>query len=133
MKDIIEFPVVGTAFLVGAVFTAQLLQEGAILNLIAEPENKFDKNAIKVLAFSNSEHIGYIPNKGMSCSHCWTHISLKDTGCPNCGAGWDFVIEGGLATRLIMTQALTKDFACYVKSINKEDRFSPIKAKLVLE
>ena len=133
MKDKIEFPVVGTGYIDGAVLVAQLLQEGAILTLEAEPENKFDPNAVKVLAFEKGEHIGYIPNKGMSCSHCWTHISTTDTGCPNCGAGWDFVVAGGLATRLVMTKSLEKGVACLVKCVDQKDKFSPVRAQLILE
>lgn len=133
MKDIIEFPAVGTNYIAGALHTVSLLTKGAVLKLVHEPTNQYDSNAIKVMAFADSEHIGYVPNKGMSCSHCWNHISLSDTGCPSCGAGWDFVVKGGLATRLIQTKSLDSDHGCYVKEIDSNDKFSPVKVKLVLE
>ena len=133
MRDLIIFPVVGSPYCEGGLLMAHLVSEGAILQLVHEPTNKFDSNAIKVMAFDGTEHIGYIPNKGFSCSVCWTHMDLRGTGCPSCGASWDFVVAGGLATRLVMTKSLEKGLACYVKSVDKNNKFSPIVAKLVLE
>jgi hypothetical protein len=133
MKDVLEFPVVGTNYIDGAALTVSLLHEGAPVQLVPEPTNQFDSNAIKVMAFANSEHIGYVPNKGMSCSHCWTPITLKETGCPSCGAGWDFVVEGGLATRLLKTKVLEGNYGAYVKAITVGERFSPVRVKLILE
>jgi hypothetical protein len=131
MKDILEFPVVGSKYIEDISLLLYLLEEGTVLRLEREPTNEFDINAIKVLM--KEEHIGYVPNKGMSCKHCWTPRTLQEASCSSCGAGWDFVINGGLATRLIMTGALEKDYACVVKTVTRGNKFSPVMAKLILE
>lgn len=133
MKDIIEFVVVGTMYIEGAFLNAYLLQEHSVLTLEPEPTNKYDAHAIKVMAFDGSEHLGYVSNQGTSCSHCWTHVGPKEICCSSCGAGWDYVVKGGLATRLIMTKSLERNIACFVKSIDLTNKFSPITAKLILE
>lgn len=131
MKDIIEFPVVGTRFTEMGFNSIDKLIVGSVLTLSHDKDNLFDHNAIKVL--SGTTAIGFIPNKGYSCTGCWAHVGVNDNMCSTCGACWDFIVAGGLATRLLRNQSLTKDYGCYVKEINLLDKFAPIKAKLILE
>jgi hypothetical protein len=132
MKDIIEFPVVGTKFSEGGLLMASLLTEGAILILQPQPDNQFDADAIQVLAFEDIP-IGYIPNKGLSCGVCWSRIDPLDQHCNKCNSSWDSFVEGGLATRLTKTGTIKKKHVCYVKAVDKEDLFSMVTAKLVIE
>lgn len=123
----------GTKFSEGGFVITNLLQAGAILILKKEPDNKYDPNAIKVMAFDGTEHIGYVPNKGLSCSKCWSHVSATDNFCPGCSADFSCIVKGGLATRLIMTKSLDNRFVCFAKEVDHLDEFSPIKARLILE
>ncbi|WP_123053191.1 HIRAN domain-containing protein [Clostridium sp. JN-1] len=72
---------------------AENLEVGDVLQLVLEPENKFDRNAIKVLN-ENSIHIGYIPrfysesiinllNKGYTYN-CNIYEIQKDNNCNEC-------------------------------------------------
>lgn len=131
MKDIIEFPVVGTRFTEGGLFMARLLKERDILELVPEPENPKDPNAIKVMAYG--DHVGYVPNQGISCSLCWTHVGPVEQCCSGCGADWTHYRRGGLATRLLFTKALERPFACFVKSVDPSHETLVLSAKLILE
>lgn len=132
IKDTFIFPVVGTVYSKGGVLMARLLHEGNFLKLVAEPDNVKDRNAIKVIAFGDEE-IGYVPNRGMSCSNCWSAIKTDDQFCPQCNADWGSFIEGGLATRLTKLDILSKPHVCLVDSLDKISEFSIVKAKLIIE
>ena len=66
---------------------------GEKLNLVLEPENKYDKSAIKVLN-SNDDHIGYIPRYYSETLtelldrkykyNCIVCDILKDNNCNEC-------------------------------------------------
>ncbi len=128
MKDIIEFPVVGSKYL-GPI--EEDVFEGSVLKLEAEPSNTFDSSAIKVTT-ANNIHLGYVPNRGTCCSLCWTAVPGEQTLCPSCSADWTHFVKGGLATRFINTKLLSSPFSCYVKKIDLSNSFAPITAKLVI-
>ncbi len=132
MKDIITFPVVGTIFSEGGLLMARLLNEGASLKLVLEPTNEKDPDAIMVMAFED-EHIGYVPNKGVSCNVCWSHIAPEDQHCKSCGANWEHFVKGGLATRLKNSGVFKKTHACFVEAMDKENEYCVVTAKLVTE
>lgn len=126
----ITFPIVGIKYAQDVDKLEYLLSEGTHLTLVSEPTNIVDSNAIKVMAYDNSEHIGYVPNKGYTCSHCWNPIDLEN-GCLQCGT-WEFVIVGGLATRLTKTDALKK-YVCFVQKLQLENKFSPAIARIMID
>lgn len=131
MKDMIIFPVVGAKYSTGGFEAIAKLKDGSILQLKSEPNNQFDPHAIMV--YTSGEHIGYVPNQGVSCGLCWTHMEINGTCCNNCGASWDHAVKGGLATRLTQTKSLEKNYACFVLSVNVTDKSMPVQAKLILE
>lgn len=129
MKDVIEFPVVGTTYARESIL--KLLQEGDVLLLDPQTDNPYDKDAIMVKA--GDEYIGYVPNKGYSCSNCLSHVGIEDGYCKKCEFPSSYFVKGGLATRLRLSNALSKAHVCYVKESGKSDKFSSIMAKLILE
>lgn len=128
MKDILSFPIVGTAYCNPS--SIQDLEEGMILQLVSEPENIYDSDAVKVLY--NGIHVGYVPNRGFTCTNCWMYFPSKAAYC-SCGASWDQVIAGGLATRLTKTKALLRSYACLVATVDNTSYVPKVTVKLVLE
>lgn len=131
IKDILEFPVVGTQFSEGGVAFARLLKPGEVVELRPEPDNAHDPDAIQVLL--NSVSIGYVPNKGFSCSNCWSHMSPAQDHCEKCEAGFDYMVQGGLATRLNRTNLFKKQYACYVDKIDLHSKTIAVYLKLITE
>lgn len=118
MKETYSFPVVGSVYFSEIQTIKDELKEGVFLNLVHEPTNPFDTDAIAV--FFKETHIGYIPNRGISCSKCWSYVSSKDYYCKKCDASNAEFIKGGLATRLIQSKAFFKDKFCYISKVNPD-------------
>jgi hypothetical protein len=84
------------------------LTEGRVLRLVSEPENKFDKFAVRVEHPETNEHLGYLTNRGKT----------ED-------------IPKGLAFRV--GAALKNGTAtCFVKRIVEESK-TPIHVNLIYE
>lgn len=124
----ISFPVVGAAYTVRGLAFSLTLEHGVPLDLVPEPTNEFDKYAIRVQW--DKIHLGYVPNKGFSCKHCFTASDPYQTECLNCGAPFIDMEKGGLAYRLINCQVLEKPFACVVEKVDRSNERTPLFAKL---
>lgn len=129
MKDIIDFPVVGTNLSDAAAL--EILKEGDVLALEPQTDNSYDSDAIMVTA--GGRFLGYVPNKGYSCTNCISYVDTSDGYCRKCQYPSEYFIKGGLATRLRLSNALNKPHVCYVKAVDKENKYSAILAKLILE
>lgn len=129
MKDVITFPIVGSKFTDGSPASISL-EAGVILRLELEPDNVYDPYAVKV--YAGDKHIGYVPNKGMSCNQCWSYIAPTDQFCPKCDASYDAFVRGGLAYRLVASGALTRPYGCWLDTVSTSE-YSPWSAKLILE
>ena len=105
---------------------AQEVMEGRpapTLYLEREPENKYDKHAVKVYAptqfdriWTNFQQIGYLPAR--VCPSCWSFVSVvdrKNDKCCMCGGDiklpWSFfssqiatLIDNGIEVRAIFNQ-----------------------------
>lgn len=57
----LEFYVAGVQFRPEGATTIKNLEEGDELDLVPEPTNKYDPNAIQIVA--DGKHIGYVPRK----------------------------------------------------------------------
>lgn len=58
------FPIACVKFRPPSVYALlQTLEDGSVFELVPEPENKFDPNAVKIMYFDGIEdiHIGYVP------------------------------------------------------------------------
>lgn len=129
MKNEIEFPVVGSQYILGGIELSKSLEIGDQLTLIREPDNEYDKSAVAV--FFSGKKLGYVPNRGTSCKQCWSHIGKEHYVCPNCG-GVDFV-KGGLATRLIGSKFIDLPYTCTVYDVNPESENVVIKVLMIIE
>jgi len=133
MKDKFEFPVVGMNYVKSSGTIIDFLEEGDVLELKHDPDNMYDVDAIKVVSVKLKKEIGYVPNKGYSCRHCWSHAPADKDSCPSCGASWDFKVKGGLATRLINRKCLDKQYACFIIDKKEDNKLAPVTVKLVVE
>lgn len=71
-----------------------------VLQLVREPENKFDPNAIAIYAnIGTKVHIGYVQNRVRRCQSCDNVVekATEDEDCPKCGGCLN---RDGLATEL---------------------------------
>ena len=123
------FPVVGTSYRQGAYEHCARSSTGVPLELKADPTNAFDKYAIEV--YLDDVFIGFVPNKGYSCSKCWSHVESNLWACSNCGAPNKEFVEGGLARRLTERDILNQKFGCYISKLNVLSKSVPVTAKLV--
>jgi hypothetical protein len=130
MKDITNFPVVGSKYCQVGLDFIRALPVVEPLELVPEPENPHDSNAIAV--YARKEQIGYVPNKGVSCNVCWTSIKGSDSHCKHCGAGMDHFVPGGLATRINKSGVFDKDYACYIEKTDPTNEAILITACLVI-
>ena len=128
MRDIQDFPVVGGRYTSNFEWSKHILC-GSPLDLIAEPDNPVDKYAVKVL--HAGRHIGYVPNKGQSCSHCWRHVPAGESSCPYCYSGFDMLVEGGLARRILGANVLKREHATTVIEVDQFDNAVPVKGRLI--
>jgi hypothetical protein len=58
------FPIAGVKFRPSSVYELlKTLEDGSVFELEAEPTNKFDPNAVKIMYFDGSDdiHVGYVP------------------------------------------------------------------------
>lgn len=126
MRDI-ETPVVGAQYLPGAIDYCRALQAGVPVTLEHDPENKFDNCAVKVIV--NDVEIGFLPNKGYSCSVCWAPVDSKQFVCKECSS--DLIEKGGVATRLVRGNRLNSSLAAYITNVNLTSETTPIVIKIV--
>lgn len=122
-----ETPVLGTGYLPGAGRFCNSLRVGTPIILKREPDNKYDSSAVAV--YVDDTHIGYVPNKGYSCSECWGPIDKQFFVCKVCGS--DKVVSGGLATRLTNVNAVEQAQG-YISQNLGEDVQNPVKIKIIL-
>ena len=132
-KDVFEFPVVGMNYIKSSGTIVDFLEEGDVLKLEADPENIFDVDAIKVISLKLNKEIGYVPNKGYSCRHCWEPAPANEDACPKCNQTWDYNVKGGLATRLAQRKCLTKNYACFIFNKDSSNKYAPVTVKLIVE
>jgi len=130
MKDIINFPVVATKYCNVDLDFIKSIELGEYVELIPEPDNKVDSNAIQVFILNHK--VGYVPNRGVSCSICWSGVGGKDNFCTKCGANNEHFVPGGLATRMIMAKIFEKDYSCYVESLDFFNEHMPITVGMVV-
>jgi hypothetical protein len=129
MKEEIKFPVVGTYYIEGAESYLLGVQEGIPLELKAEPDNPHDQYAIMV--FCDGRHVGYVPNRGVTCTNCWSSVKGGSNLC-TCGHTWDSFVQGGLAFRLHKTGIMDgkKEYICYLDRLTLD---SKVTANAILE
>ena len=108
LADTIEFYVAGIWYS-GYEGYAKTLEVGTPLQLIPEPDNQYDPDAIAVYC---TYKIGYVPNKGYTCANCNGAIALSSSCCPKCNSEeW---IKGGLATRIKLSKVLDQEYGCCI-------------------
>lgn len=75
--------------------------EHVTLDLVAEPDNKYDKDAIKVMAVADGlrMHIGYVRNNAKQCLNCGAEYEpgTKAEECTDCKTP---LVRFGLASEL---------------------------------
>jgi len=121
-----ETPVLGTGYIPGALSFCQTLPVGTPVKLVREPDNPYDPFAIAV--FVDGRHIGYIPNKGYSCSECWGPVDIRLFVCKKCGS--DQVVSGGLATRLTNAN-LIENSEGFISENLGENVQTPVKIRVI--
>lgn len=115
MKNNISFPIVGTKWCsVGESFV-QALPIGTYIELEPDPDNQADKTGCAVKVLADTYHIGFVPNRGYTCSNCWTVVTKNDLFCKECNADCACFIIGGVATLLTKGVFNKKDHAAYIK------------------
>ena len=124
-----SFPVVGTPYVESGYENCLEATPGTLLELVREPDNKFDPDAIMVKLFG--EKIGYVPAKGYSCSKCWDIIDPHTYTCVNCGKD-EHIVKKGLASRLVHLNALSYRYVCAVETVSPGSKSAPITAKLLV-
>jgi len=107
----IKFPLVSTEYV--DYYDPTELEAGIPVGLEHEPNNTKDRDAIAVLVDNNK--VGYIPNRGVNCSKCHHSVLVSDYSCANCGELDSYL--GGLASRLLRTGFLKKDYMAYIYDI----------------
>lgn len=126
----LKFPIVGSKFTELGEYYATLLKPNEPLELIPEPDNAYDKNALAV--YYGNIHLGYVPNIGITCTKCWTSVNkYQYYMCTECGTN-KYLVEGGLATRII-NQLLNNqeiNLAVVVYDV-RENSKTPVMVKLV--
>lgn len=108
-RDTLFFPVVGRHWMSEAV-KALDIPEGDPLWLFHDPDSLYS-DAINVMW--GSHHVGYVPNRGWSCSSCWTGVPARAKCCPRCGLCT--LVPGGLATRIFGRKLLDSPQYCVAK------------------
>lgn len=114
-KDKYIFPVVGLNYSSNLSSKLPSLKVGVPVTLRKEPSNPFDSQAIMVLV--DDVHLGYVPNRGQSCSRCWRSVRKTDLSCKNCLAGNEDFVIGGLAVRLANLDILNKECSIYISNL----------------
>jgi hypothetical protein len=125
----IRTPVVGTTYIKQGYEFCLSLQKGDIVELVPDPKNQYDEDAIKV--FVKDTQIGFIPNQGLTCGHCWHAVSTQTFMCNNCSES-DNIVSKGLATRIIKQGLLTKNYGAIVDVIKSSSKTAPVIIKLVV-
>ena len=128
MKDIIDFPVVGGKYTPNFEWSKKI-GIGSLLELVPDPGSEFDSYAIKVI--QAGKWIGYVPNRGRSCTHCWSPIYSGDHYCSACGSGYEMITTGGLALRMHMIRLFDKNYAVTVTDVDPLDKENPVKVRLM--
>ncbi len=131
MKDILEFPVVGVKYSHLSPGFLNAIQIGAVVFLKPEPDNRFDQYAIQVVI--DGTPIGYVPNKGYTCTNCWTRWDPEYSYCVKCNSGEELVAKGGLAFRLIGSKAMKTDLVGFISQINPEAEFDRFLVRVIIE
>lgn len=109
LADTIEFYVAGI-FYSGYEGYAKKLEAGTPLQLVLEPTNQFDPDAIAV--YCDGYRIGYVPNSGYTCANCNAAVKSNSSCCSKCNSEeW---IKGGLATRIKLSKVLEREYGCCV-------------------
>lgn len=127
----LEFPVVGSNYLPGALALISGSSVGEILELKPDPDNSYDPLAIKVL-YKNT-HIGFVPNKGRTCSNCWSAVASTDDYCAACDAGYDSIQEGGLAFRIHKQGILKRQYSCVIDTLDLSSKYSQVRVLMIIE
>lgn len=123
--DSFEFPVVGIFYRNGLPDGwLTTLVEGRLVNLVPEPDNHVDPYAVKVMI--DDLHVGYVPNRGLSCPKCLIPVAHKSDVCFECGSN---SIRGGLAYRLTMREAFPNNYVCFLDRLRKEEAY-PLRLKV---
>lgn len=127
MRTVIEFPVVGSKY-----FNFDLLglKEGDTLDLVPQPDNEHDPYAVRVL--SSGKQVGFVPNKGQTCTACWSGVGSRSEGCSKCGSSWN-IVNGGLAYRLQESGALSKNYSVLIVNLDRDSINIPITASIIIE
>jgi hypothetical protein len=126
MKTVLDFPVVGSNYTTVDLTT---LLDGEELTLVPEPTNQYDQYAVAV--YRNTEKIGYVPNKGRTCTECWSSVPSRSDTCPKC-LDYENVVEGGLAFRMTSLNIFSKNHLCYIQKIDLSNSM-PIQATLLID
>lgn len=107
-RHLIDFRVAGTNYVSWTPQLKDRLVSGAVLKPLHDPRYP---NSLALYLFGDL--IGYVPNKGKSCSACrpMSPVGSRDKACRKCGAGAFHFVEGGLAFRLTKRDANSKE--CY--------------------
>lgn len=126
MRDTFEFPVMGTNYtgLESMLIEAESQLRNTPVDLIPEPDNSFDPYAIGV--WLGTDKIGYVPNRGNSCTQCFSYVLVHDHSCSKCGALYEtFTTDGksGLAWRLINRKVFEQDVVAFISDVKiKNDK-----------
>lgn len=124
-----EFPVVGTQYVEGAYDRCVAVSPGTPLELVQDPQNPYDTDAIEV--HLDGVRIGFVPNSGYSCSDCWYPVDPRTYTCVNCGQD-KFIIKKGLATRIAKLGTFLHNYGCLVEKVVPSSKSVPIHAKLIV-
>jgi hypothetical protein len=119
--DRIAFPLVGANHIPGALdFIKTIVAGNEPVQLIPDPENIHDPEAIKVYVYNT--FIGYVPNKGYTCSHCGGSYNQDTSRCNDCEYS-DYEV-GGVAHRLHKLGILNSNYEAICEKF--ENPTSPI-------
>ena len=135
-RDTFEFPVVGAQYQPGGLDLSYKLKVGEILTLVADGNNPKhnDPDAIQVQA--RGEVIGYVPNRGNSCTICFSHVGNIDNFCRHCNATPEYFTnngKSGMAWRLNRLKVFERGQICTVLAVDGLEPVIPVKAELILE
>lgn len=116
LRHEIEFPVVGTYFTDNFEWCRTKLEVGVPLQLLTDPTNKFDEYAVGV--WVDGRHIGFVPQRGRSCTNCLQAVKLGASTCSNCGSEADLWVSKGLAYRIVKSGVLEREHGCIVYKLD---------------
>lgn len=112
-----------------AAIVARTAEIGQPVNLVPEPNNPVDPDAIAV--YLDGTRIGYVPNRGFSCATCHQVARSQDSVCPQCGSSelgaW------GLAGRLVRSKSLMNgQWAAYVSGVETGSKDGYVRCTLII-